>query len=652
MEHTSQDVRQASNSAATGGAESQPPKPSKTSRQHKLTRHEIEIPDAAVQRSGIVVSRREKFGFIKSDDRRYFFHERDSDGNAPYGSKVTFIVAKDLTTGKEVAYDVATVRVTVPIGGSGSAESTGLKTRANVPNTTESSSDGWYRGEIIIVAVSNAGRDDYGALRFEDESGVEHKAMYIAPDSTTPLQTGDVVKFKLSIDPESKLYRAVQISSWAGKSKGTRPQGGTRTTTTSTTSSGADTNVDTNAAPCGNDQPMDCHSGPPAQRRLGRVTLLKKEFGFIRQVDRPGDLFFHFSQLEKDGGLTASDINVGDDVEYEVVKDKNGKMSAQCIRRAAPGTVVFDVVSDTVYQGVVLEKPVIAKQYVQTSGVLEYSCASDTTSIPAAAERVVFGAKDCHDGCAASLRPGDVVSFRISTNIASAAAISKAALPPSVAKLAGTRAVEVSPVKQSGSIAAFNEERRFGFILCPKDLNLDQGLLALLHEAKKQEGGGRGGHPPRRLYFHLSEVVGEGQTPVHVGDQVEYFLHKNLKNGELNAVRVKVVVSKQIETASVAAVNKPRLTGNVSTGELKAQYKPKMPDGTRGFSCSRAKSLAAAAAAAQSDGSGGYSSLHFAGLPLTGLSLAFARSLSVEAQPFVPSWGAKDSVKSENSTGL
>lgn len=42
-------------------------------------------------------------------------------------------------------------------------------------------------------------------------------------------------------------------------------------------------------------------------RQLGRVALLKKEFGFIRQVDRPGDMFFHFSQLD---GWTAEGVKV------------------------------------------------------------------------------------------------------------------------------------------------------------------------------------------------------------------------------------------------------------------------------------------------------------------------------------------------------
>lgn len=626
---SNQDAGESSNLTASGAVSKEPSKSQQKSRQHRVTRHEIEIPDAAVQRSGIVVSRREKFGFIKSDDRRYFFHERDSDGNAPYGSKVTFIVAKDLTTGKEVAYDVTTVRVTSHHDTSGNTDTASLKNRVNVSNTNESSSDGSYKGKIIVVAVSNGERvDSYGAVRFKDEFGVQQQALYVAPDSTSPLQIGDTVEFKLSIDPESSLYRAVEITRWAGKNK----KGKSDTDASTHASTSSITSIDTGALCADEDNQL---VPTPSPRQWGRVALLKKEFGFIRQMARPGDLFFHFSQLQKDGGLTASDIKVGDDVEYEVIRDKNGKLSAQSICRAPPGKVAFDVVSDTIYQGVVLEKPVITKQYVQTSGVLEYASASDL-------HRIVFAAKDCMDGAASSLRPGDVVKFHIATNIASAAAVSKAALPPNVAKLAGTRAVEVSPVKQSGSIAALNEERKFGFIMCPKDFILDSGLMALLQESKK-EGGART-HQNRRLYFHLSEVVGDGQTPLHVGDQVEYFVHKNLKNGELIAVRVKVLVSKHSEVTSV----KPRLTGNVSSGELKAQYTPKMPDGTRGFAYSRAKGLAAAAASAQSNGAGGGSySLHFAGLPLTGLSLAFARSLSVEAQPFVPS-STKDTAPSEN----
>ena len=48
-------------------------------------------------------------------------------------------------------------------------------------------------------------------------------------------------------------------------------------------------------------------TAPAPGRQLGRVALLKKEFGFIRQMERPGDLFFHFSQLD---GIPPAELKV------------------------------------------------------------------------------------------------------------------------------------------------------------------------------------------------------------------------------------------------------------------------------------------------------------------------------------------------------
>lgn len=168
-------------------------------------------------------------------------------------------------------------------------------------------------------------------------------------------------------------------------------------------------------------------------------------------------------------------------------RDRDGKLSAQGVRRAAPGAVVFDEITDAVLQGVVLEKPVVTKQYVQSSGVLEYSptlsenngatnggaatprsatassATNGSTSSTAPKQRIVFAATDCVGG-ASSLRPGDYVSFKIATNIAAAVAAVQATVP-GAAQLAGRRAVEVTPVHCKGVVASVHSERKFGFIV-------------------------------------------------------------------------------------------------------------------------------------------------------------------------------------------
>lgn len=52
--------------------------------------------------------------------------------------------------------------------------------------------------------------------------------------------------------------------------------------------------------------------GPDAPREQGRVCSIKdNNFGFVRCVDRPGDLFFHLTEAPQD-------VNVGDEVDFVV----------------------------------------------------------------------------------------------------------------------------------------------------------------------------------------------------------------------------------------------------------------------------------------------------------------------------------------------
>jgi hypothetical protein len=49
-------------------------------------------------------------------------------------------------------------------------------------------------------------------------------------------------------------------------------------------------------------------------------------------------------------------------VEYTIRRDRDGKLSAVQIRRAAPGSVVFEVVGEELLRGTILERPITGKQ--------------------------------------------------------------------------------------------------------------------------------------------------------------------------------------------------------------------------------------------------------------------------------------------------
>ena len=493
-------------------------------------------------------------------------------------------------------------------------------------------------------------------------------------------------------------------------------------------------------------------------------------------------------------------------MEYSVRRDRDRKMCAQAIRRAAPGAVAFDVISDTIIQGVVLEKPVVTKQYVQSSGVLEYETpvcdtnlnggenstssaagSLDTVTTATAMKkkkvRIVFAAGDCVNG-AGALRPGDHVTFRIATNIAAAAAAAAAAqaLVPGAAEMAGKRAVEVKPVVCHGVVAVVHSDRKFGFIVWPigggggggdgsvsvaaaaaaveeekedeedaavvdsdavsvvaeEGIPTEKTPLPITEEVKEEkvkEESSRDTatagddseeketpiavdvdekqeiivptgdvHTPHvestttttttttaptskwtaesttttkkqqqqqqhhRTFFHFSEVV--GAVLLRAGDEVAFIMHTNLKNGELNACRVKrtraapitpdpplpdatatTKTTKKKEKTSTTATppppiqnpNKLRLTGNLQSGEHKTQYKPVMPDGTKGFVFDRKKGLEVAA----KDAPVGSPFTFFSGLPLKGVGPFFAACVSVQAKPFIPRSESLVSLKSE-----
>ncbi|PSC71991.1 Cold shock domain-containing [Micractinium conductrix] len=637
-------------------------------------RHTVEVPENAEAHEGLVVSRQEKFGFIKSSthEGRYFFHVNDSDGQAVYGSTVSFVVARDLTTGKDVAYRVNTLAAPMggtppPAGGAGAgatppgaargvrsgtpdraaggvaaAEGSAFYRQGSVPAAGEaagaadssaaaalgpapggapglqqqqqqqhfqqqqhpqqrgpggghpnqqggaqqygqynrrggggghfqpgpgqggpeggpfggynnnsnqgqgqgqgqgqqpygqpyghfahrqpspaSSQRDWrvreppapsppsaeaptdptlaaahfpplgapadaapaprYRGTVAqpARAARHHGMDD-GLLLYIDEQGTQQQARYgnyRLGEGTQRLEPGDVVEFELVSFPGAGGGHRKMANDVRFLSKSLLP------------SPSLEAAVAANEA-----------GDPLGGRQLGRVALLKKEFGFIRQMDRPGDMFFHFSQLE---GWSSDDVKVGDDVEYTVRRDRDGtKLSAVQIRRAPQGAVVFETVSEELHRGVILERPQLGKQYLGSSGVVEYVppgeggdaaallLAGGEAAIPGmpgpGKARLPFSPQDVAQG-SGSLRVGDHVCFRVLTNLQAVKAAAQATVPGAAA-YAGRRAVEVTFVRYAGTVVQVNKERQFGFISYGEDQLLPPGPLHAPTPAEAEAG--------------------------------------------------------------------------------------------------------------------------------------------------------------------
>lgn len=65
---------------------------------------------------------------------------------------------------------------------------------------------------------------------------------------------------------------------------------------------------------------------------IGTIKVLKNGFGFIKSEDTAEDVFFHLSNLE---GVEFDELEVENEVEFEVGEGKNGKDQALNIKLTA-----------------------------------------------------------------------------------------------------------------------------------------------------------------------------------------------------------------------------------------------------------------------------------------------------------------------------
>jgi cold shock CspA family protein len=513
------------------------------------------------------------------------------------------VVAHDLSTGKEVAYDV---RTHAPPPGHHAHHARAAQ---------EERLPGLYVGTVVSSPrVPPSVRLDDGVLMFADLRGAAQQALFGAGRvraGAPPLRPGLVVEFGLVRNVGTGGFLAVDV----------RPA-----------PAAADGPAAALAAAAAADADAPLPDGLTG-RQLGRVALLKKEFGFIRQVARPGDLFFHFSQLE---GLAAGELAAGLDVEFLVRRDREGKLSAGAVRRAPPGAVAFDTVGQEVLRGWVVERPAAGKQHVQSGGVIEYELPPTAAAAAGRTARLSFAAADA-GAAGSSLRPGDHVTFRVATNVAAAAAAAEGAAAPAAAAAAGRRAIEVAGVRAAGVVDVANPQRNFGFITyrepplptalplpaeaaaapeeeAPADATAERGsdgapatdgaALAAADPAAPAAAPAAPAAPgtERRVFFHFTAVA--GGVVLGVGDEVSFSLSfgvqkkgsgEGKKAGELYATRVKrtkaapqpppeAAPREAAEAAPPAArpdlllrnPNKPRLTGNLQSGEHKTQRMPKV----------------------------------------------------------------------------
>lgn len=120
---------------------------------------------------------------------------------------------------------------------------------------------------------------------------------------------------------------------------------------------------------------------------LGRVSMLKKNFGFIRCCDRVTDMFFHMNAVA-DGAVEPT---LGADVKFvPVLQPSTGKVFATEVEVVEPGTAVFEIVGEETLEGSVRIVPGEARGTMPgPKGVIMASVGGLTETLPFSADDVV-----------------------------------------------------------------------------------------------------------------------------------------------------------------------------------------------------------------------------------------------------------------------
>lgn len=246
---------------------------------------------------GIIAALRDGFGFIRCAKRdcRMFFHVNeviDSEAQLNTNTEVEFTVQSDYTNEREHAVRIALLpALTVQFEIIHKELLTGT-VKEELPTDTS-------RNRPSVLRIQN--ESPCGLLEYNDKE--EFIPFYW---STESVQFGDKVQFQIANRSYDGLVYAVNIKI--------------------------------------------LHKGH-SLRFKGVVSVLKEGFGFIETEEHDCEIFFPFSSCNK--YCDPKDLKLLDEVEFGLVK-KNGRLSADEIRKLEPGSVRRETVQPEAYEGVIV----------------------------------------------------------------------------------------------------------------------------------------------------------------------------------------------------------------------------------------------------------------------------------------------------------
>nr|XP_002127595.1 cold shock domain-containing protein E1-like [Ciona intestinalis] len=163
------------------------------------------------------------------------------------------------------------------------------------------------------------------------------------------------------------------------------------------------------------------------KREQGIVAAVKEGFGFIKCVERDSRLFFHCCEMLD----PTHHVRMSDEVQFTVLLDpvaEKQRMHATRIRVLPKGTVIFHIISDQSFTGIVEALPGASPNTAPKSptdclfspalgpnpGIIVYSVGVQADPSADTVARIPFASKDFKDWMEAlSLKVGDTVEFKI-----------------------------------------------------------------------------------------------------------------------------------------------------------------------------------------------------------------------------------------------
>uniref|UniRef100_A0A7S4JEA7 CSD domain-containing protein n=1 Tax=Guillardia theta TaxID=55529 RepID=A0A7S4JEA7_GUITH len=435
----------------------------------KFSSNEEKEKDSAPREVGFVWSLKENYGFVRHADTegQYFFHFselRDADpSELTRGSEVEFGLHQSRPGEKTMAVRVVllpkgTIKMeeTVRSG----LEGVIIRELRESRSYDRSQKRELYGGRVLLPAADEgpegeAGSSDAASSRTGGGKGVKagkgSQDWIFGGDDVLPKPDGgrympaegDMVRFDVVYSRSSKSEKATNIlfvSSTAQKG---------------------------------------------AVREMGTVTMVKDSYGFIKCCDRDERLFFHFSEVNQRDLIP----RVGDEIEFTVQADREGRNVAVQITPLPKGTVVYTKILDGRLKGTVerpLKIPSSKKSGFSNSGRGNSEAFGGTIKYvdsEGKQAKIQFDGSDLNDYRGHFPFIGDEVDFQI-------------CMDKPTKKL---RAVDVKII----SFGA--QERERGIIMrCKEGLN-----YCFIKCCNREDP----------LFMHLSEFVGPDSTPVPIDDE-------------------------------------------------------------------------------------------------------------------------------------